>query len=246
MITLGARYIDYGLTGGFFLFVAMAVFGWYHPAAVIAMLKNFQENLPAGEAKNLETLLNGIFASLFVVCLFATGLLLDLVGSLLIFWELDVFQKHLKRNKAWIGQLVAKYEDFLGEDMNQVLKLPNFWKRMDPRLGLRPLMLIAPFGRIESILLSHLLLTADPTKLEMVMDQVRTCRIARAVSSGLFVLSIVFSYMPVLEGRGIDWSVWAILLVGLSLSVFIVRRAYSKFCSTLFSLLFVLVRTSPS
>ena len=155
MISLGARYIDYGLTGGFFLFVAMAVFGWYHPAAVPAMLVNFQKNLPAGETKALETLLNGIFASLFVVCVFATGLLLDLVGSLLIVWELDVFQKHLKRNKAWIEQLLAKYEEFLGEDMNQVLKLPNFWKQLDPRLGLRPLMLIAPFGRIESILLSR-------------------------------------------------------------------------------------------
>jgi hypothetical protein len=222
------------------------VFGWHHPAA-LAMLENFnfQKYLPPGEAKALETLLNGIFASLFVVCVFATGLLLDLVGSILVFWEADVFRKHIKRNKAWIGQLLAKYEEFLGEDMNQFLTYPNFWKRMDPRLGLRPLSLIAPFGRIESVLLSHLLLTADPTKIEMLMDQLRTCRIARAVSSGLFILSIVFAYMPMLEGH-FDWSFLPPLLVGLLLSVFIVRRAYSKFCSSLFSLLFVLARTSPA
>jgi hypothetical protein len=246
VISLGARYLDYGLTGGFFLFVGIAVFGWFHPAATLAMLDDFQKVLPAGEAKALETLLNGIFASLFVVCVFATGLLLDLVGAILVVWEADVFLKHLKRNKVWIGQLVAKYEEFLGEDMNQFLTLPNGWKRMDPRLGLRPLMLIAPFCRIESILLSHLLLTADRTKLEMVMDQVRTCRIARAVSSGLYVFSIVFFFMAISGGHIVDWRIFAIFLVGLLLSVFIVRRAYSKFCSSLFSLLFVLLRTGQA
>src|SRR6266513_3094545 len=101
------------------------------------MLENFQKILPTGEAKALETLLNGIFASLFVVCVFATGLLLDLVGSLLVLLEADVFLKHLKRNKAWIGQLLAKYEEFLGQDMNEILSFPSFWKRMDPRVGLR-------------------------------------------------------------------------------------------------------------
>jgi hypothetical protein len=249
VINLGARYLDYGLTGGFFLFVGMAVFGWFHPAAAHAMLDNFQKILPAGEVKALETLLNGIFASLFVVCVFATGLLLDLVGSILVLFEADVFLKHLKRNKAWIGQLVARYEEVLGEDMNQFLTFPKVWKRMlDPRVGLRPLMLIAPFGRIESILLSHLLLTADRTKLEMVMDQVHTCRIARAVSSGLYLLTIFFAMMAITGSLKFDRSIFAIALIfllGLLLSTFIVRRAYSKFCSSLFSLLFVLLRTSP-
>jgi hypothetical protein len=244
MINLGARYIDYGLTGGFFLFLGIAMIGWYHPAAVLMMLENLQKNLPAGEAKAFETLLNGIFASLFVVCVFATGLLLDLVGSLLslAFFEADVFVRHLKRNKAWIGQLLAKYEEFLGSDVNQFLTFPNLWKpSVDPRLTFRRYRLIAPFDRIESILLSHLLLTADPTKLELVMDQVRTCRVARAVSSGLVLLSVVFSQMPVIEGvHRFDWRVLAISIIGLVLSAFIVRRAYSKFCSSLFSLLFVL------
>jgi hypothetical protein len=245
VISLGARYVDYGLTGGFFLFVGMAVFGWFDTAAALAMLDNFQKVLPAGEVKVLETLLNGIFVSLFVVCVFATGLLLDLLGSILVLFEADVFLKHLKRNKAWIGQLVARYEEFLGEDLNQFLTFPTFWKRtLDPRVGLRPLMLIAPFGRIESILLSHLLLTADRTKLEMVMDQDRTCRIARAVSSGLYILGIFSFIMGITGGRSF-FAMEVILLISMLLSTFIVRRAYSKFCSSLFSLLFVLLRTSP-
>jgi hypothetical protein len=247
VISLGARYLDYGLTGGFFLFVGIAVFGWLYPAAALAMVDAFWKILPAGEAKALETTLNGIFASLVVVCVFATGLLLDLVGSLLVFFEADVFVKHLKRNKAWIGPLVAKYEEFLGEDMNQFLTFPNVWKRMDPRLGLQPFRLIAPFGRIESILLSHLLLTADRTKLDMVMDQARTCRIARAVSSGLYVLAGVFLYTAPIGGhRPFELSIIAIVFVGPLLSTFIVRRAYSKFCSSLFSHLFVLSKTSPA
>jgi hypothetical protein len=86
MISLGARYIDYGLTGGFFLFVALAVFGWHHPEAVSAILEklpDLQKNLPVGET---------VLASFFVVCVFATGLLLDLVGSLALVWELSIFR----------------------------------------------------------------------------------------------------------------------------------------------------------
>ena len=247
MLSLGARYLDYGLTGGFFLFVGTTLFGWLYPAAALALVDAFWKILPTGEVKALETSLNGLFASLVIVCVFATGLLLDLLGSLLVFFEADVFVKHLRRNKGWIGPLVAKYEEFLGEDLNQFLTFPNFWKRMNPRLGLRPFRLIAPFGRIESILLSHLLLTADHTKLGMVMDQARTCRIARALSSGLYVLAGVFYYTAPIGGhRPLELSVVAIALVGPLLSTFIVRRAYSKFCSSLFSYLFVLSRTSPA
>jgi hypothetical protein len=247
VISLGARYLDYGLTGGFFLFVGMALFGWLYPAAAHTMVDAFWKILPAGEAKALETSLNGIFASLVIVCVFATGLLLDLAGSLLILLEADVFVKHLKRNEAWVGPLLAKYEEFLGEDMNQFLAYPNFWKRLDPRQGLRPYRLMAPFGRIESILLSHLLLTADSTKLDMVMDQARTCRIARAVSSGLYILVGAFFYTAPFGGHdAFELSVLAIALGGPLLSTFIVRRAYSKFCSNLFSHLFVLSRASPA
>ena len=248
MISLGVRYIDYGLTGGLFLFVGMAVFGWYHPAAVQAMLGNFQDfrnQLNPAQAGALDTLLNGIFAPLFVVGVFATGLLLDLFGSLLVLFDARIFLRHLKRNKVWIGQLVAKYEEFLGEDMDQFLTLPNTWKLFsswEDKGGL----FLTPFGRIESILLSHLLLTADPPKLEMLMDQVRTCRIARAVASGLILLPVVLSFMQASVGQTSGWGYWAILLAAWVLCFFIVSTAYSKFCSSLFSLLFVLLRTSPA
>jgi hypothetical protein len=245
MISLGARYIDYGLTGGFFLFVALAVFGWHHPEVMSALLKNFQEyqgKLSAGEMKALETLANGVFASLFVVCIFATGLLLDLFGSLLGIWELDIFRKYVKRNKEWIGQLTAKYAEFLGEDFNLISTKSTVWQRLDLRTGFHPLLLTAPFNRIESILISHLLLTADPARLELLMDQMRTCRIARAVSLGVLVLSVATYVIPTIEGRHIGLSVLAIYFVGFALSVVMVRRAYSKLCSGLFSLLFVLQR----
>ncbi len=234
MISLGARYVDYGLTGGFFLFVALAVFGWHHPEAVSAILEklpDLQKKLPVGET---------VLASFFVVCVFATGLLLDLVGSLALVWELSIFRKYLNRNREWIGQLVAKYQEFLGEDFNLISTKPHFWEL---RIRQQPLLLLAPFNRIESILISHLVLTADPTRLELVMEQMRTYRIARAVSSGLFVLSIAFFFMPMVEGREIARSTVVIYSAGLILSGFIAHRAYSKLCSSLFSLLFVLHRT---
>jgi hypothetical protein len=242
VISLGARYIDYGLTGGLFLFVGMALFGWCYPTAAEALWQIIQNKSSGSDTKALETLLNGIFASLFVVCVFATGLILDLTGSILVMWEVEVFAKHIERNKAWIGSLAVRYEEFLGEDMKQILTLPSLRKRWWRPQIIAEFKLIAPFSRIESILLSHLLLTVDPTRLETLMDQVRTCRIARAVSSGLWILTLTFAWMPMIADRRTLWTT-LIVIVGLSLSIFVIRRAYSKFCSNLFSLLFVLVRT---
>ena len=141
-------------------------------SAILEKLPDLQKKLPVGET---------VLASFFVVCVFATGLLLDLVGSLALAWELSIFRKYLNRNKEWIGQLVAKYAEFLGEDFNLISTKPRFW---DLRIRQQPLMLLAPFNRIESILISHLVLTGDPTRLESVMEQMRTYRIARRRLNG--------------------------------------------------------------
>jgi hypothetical protein len=259
VISLGARYVDYGLTGGLFLFVGMAVFGWVNVDTAVSILKCLQKLASTSNSEGFGALFTGIFTSFFVVCIFATGLLLDLVGSLLIYWELDLFRKQLERNKGWVGPLLEKYSEFLHEDVKRFLTVPpTYIERMraslSPRQSWLMLTSVGSFRRIENILLSHLLITVDRARIEFVMDQLRTCRIARAVSSGICLLVVLGVYAKIfIDIPGGNQQllfalfVYGVLLIsGVTLSGFIVRSSYSKYCSSLFASLFVVLKTSPT
>ena len=110
---------------------------------------------------------------------------------------------------------------------------------------LRTFRLLPQMRRIESVLLAHLLLAADRAKLEFVLDQLRTCRIARAVASGTYILTLGF-YFFVMRFSQTPRTFWFIVvLVGASIaSTIIVRLAYSKLCSNPFSTLLVFTEQS--
>jgi hypothetical protein len=70
--------------------------------SAFAALEVMQKMLSNEKLKGFETLLNGVLASLFVVSVFALGLVLDLVGAVLNIWEEEAFRTHLERNKKWL------------------------------------------------------------------------------------------------------------------------------------------------
>jgi len=70
MISLGTRYVDYGLTGGFFLFLGAALFWWLDPVRATDLSKSAYDQLAN---KNVEPLITGVLTSLFVVCVFAAA-----------------------------------------------------------------------------------------------------------------------------------------------------------------------------
>jgi hypothetical protein len=262
MISLGSQYLDYGLTGGFFIFLAGAMLITFDTASTIAAINQLKSLTTSVSAAGLETTINGLIASLFVVCLFAVGLILDLFGSIFVAWEVSVFSGHFHRNKAWLEPLLERYRDYLRDDLTRFMgkppiKLLSFrWRDVKAQLAFQALRSFPQMRRVEGILTSHLLLTTDREKTETMLDQLRTCRLARAVASG----TMLFTF-PYVFWKGIDVSrsvrsiqtdeelkavlltavaILAVLFATLFLSLFIVRQSYSKFCHTLFSSLFIL------
>jgi len=254
MITLGTKYLDYGLTGGVFLVLTLVLFGPPDATSLVTSLNALKAMLSANELDRFDTLIDAVIASFLVVCLFATGLILDLTGAILVAWEGNVLRVHLVRNRGWIEPMLAKYQDYLGEDIAQFLSIPiaswRFWERRFWRYSrdegvFKGLTVIPQMRRIEGILLSHLLLNSDHDKVGFILDQLRTCRLARAVSSGTYIMTIV---SPIVLGYRLfenedfihSLLVLVLVIVGLLLSIFVVQRAYSRFCASLFSSIYVL------
>jgi hypothetical protein len=107
--------------------------------------------------------------------------------------------------------------------------------------------------RVQSIILSHILLRVEPAKLEILSDQFRRWRVARAISNGLLVLSMgvgavlvapFFVCFELERGRALT-----AIIVGVGffvLSWFLTRQTYYSYCLSLFSLLFALSKTDRS
>ena len=275
MISLGNRYTDYGLTGGFFLFLLGALFIWLMPIEASALLDiahvKWTEKLSLFP-KALEPIFVSICAAIFIICVFFAGLFLDLLGSILVLWEADVFRKHLVRGKTWILPILEQYEEFLGDDVNRVITEFDypfsksefkrvfgsfaFWKARnrkafskDQKQSLTRFRLIKPFSRIQSVLLSHIIFNSEPGKLEVLTDQLRLCRISRAISSGIFVLVIVAYILQIISlvnGNvliGNFPNILVVITIFMVLSVFFTVRAYSRFCLSLFSLVLVMSKS---
>ncbi len=116
---LSDRFIDYALTGAFFLIgqiillVVWNLVGWIHGVGV------FLTQLPMP----LQTPSNGVLTVLGIISIFFFGLLLDLLSSTFRGVEMRKFRGHLSRNKEWLQRLATKDEylaqglkDFLGID----------------------------------------------------------------------------------------------------------------------------------
>jgi hypothetical protein len=244
---LGTRYIDYGLTGGLFILVAIFLYESLPQEIALPSLGALRESLDKALPGSPD-FVNTLLTTLLVICVFAIGLLLDLIGSVLVAWEAAVFRRHLLRNREWILPVFDEYRLFLGDDVQEFLAVrkPSIQKAFSLRS--QPLAVVPQFNRLQSVLLAHLLLLTDPSKVEVVLDQLHTCRVARAVSSGLYILAILFWFFS--WGYGVysgvkywfldNLPILVFFVCSMVLSGFVINRAYSRYCASLFSFVFVL------
>ena len=238
MISLGTRFADYGLTGGFFLLVSLALFGWLLPAEACSLVSSLKIALGSNTFNAptiLSTFIAGVFAGAFIVVVFFLGLLLDLLGSRVL-WERKIFRKELRRGKQWISPVLNMYEEFLGTDFERLIEGKE-----------------RRHVRVQSIILSHILLRVEPAKLEILSDQFRRWRVARAISNGLLVLSMGVGAVLVVSPfvcfeleRGRAWTAIFVGVGFIVLSWFLTRQTYYSYCLSLFSLLFSLSKTDRS
>ena len=172
-----------------------------------------------------------------------------------LYYEVQIFRHHLRRNKGWLEPLLARYKDYLGDDVEQFL-LARDWRQLKMWFDLTSsARFVLQMGRIEGLLLSHVLLTADRTKIEYIIDELRTCRLARAITSGSGILLFLSLVLLAIEVFGVDAEPLVAATMGKVLtlnivftmaiagSLLIVWLAYTKFCKSLFSSIYVLLKS---
>jgi hypothetical protein len=167
MITLGSRYVDYGLVGGLFLILN---------GAILAILGNTPDTRLSpllasliGDAempKVFESTFNTVMVSILVVIVFASGLLLDLLGSILAVHEMRIFVSQFRRNETWARPLLQSYAEFIKDDVERLIEAQPYsfyqeytWTALTSSLR-RLILTFKSFGRlnrIEGVLISHLI-----------------------------------------------------------------------------------------
>src|SRR5262245_53393486 len=135
MISLGARFADYGLTGGFFLFAQVILLTSLLPTRTAGLAETFAHQLTtllAAMPEAVRPAITSLLAALAIISIFFIGLLLEALGSHFVIWEADIFWTHLHRNQPWIGSILAKYGAYLEQGWDSDGWLP-IWSRQDLR-----------------------------------------------------------------------------------------------------------------
>jgi hypothetical protein len=243
VISLGAKYADYGLTGGFAICGQAALLFWLAPErahSIIAgaphVLGTYLGQLPEG----LVTPISAVITAVAIISIFFLGLVLELIGSVAAFWELRVFKEHLEYNRPWLSSLLSDYGAAPDKDIESIV---SGFGKLRSRLKL-----LKPFSRVESLLLSYVLAADSAPRLDLLRDHLQLCRISRAVSAVLYIFGFELVLIPCVQVfLGYAPSGFSILLILLGvgfgpLALFLPKRAYERFCSNLFSIVLILSR----
>jgi hypothetical protein len=94
MLGTGARYAEYGITGGFFLFLMALVLGLYFPDALTYGAEGLGKHFSAiiGKVPKLaQPAIQSLLTALALLSVFIVGLVVEIIGSLLVIGEADVF-----------------------------------------------------------------------------------------------------------------------------------------------------------
>lgn len=217
MISLGAKFADYGLTGGFAVCGQAALLSWLAPGTtrsiiecVTKALATFFQDLPPG----LVTPVSAFLTAVAIISIFFLGLVLELIGSIAVLVEVYVFRSHLKLHRPWLSELLANYGSATVKDVDRIVSEFGqttgtgkewrgawrgiaFWSRSSRqkiaqawRRATRRFRLLRPFSRIQALLLSYVLAADSAPRLDLLRDHLQLCRVSRAVSAVLFVCSL--------------------------------------------------------
>jgi len=254
MLGTGARYAEYGITGGFFLLTQALFLGLTNPDMLVwgadslgALLSAGLNKIPPLAQPGIQSLL----VALALLSVFIIGLVLAIIGSVFMLWEARIFRKYLAMNQ-WIAKFFEAELPHYAEDYSLFLNLADQIGPFGIRKGFFLQLKKGPsegfqwqrqvhqrFRRLESVLLAKALTSGAKT--EMLAEQISICRMSRAIATALYVLSLELAVMPSLGGEAhgltliLSWFPIVILIVA---SSSITSGAYSRFANALFSLVY--------
>jgi len=104
---ISSRFTEYGLTGGFF-WICQFILLWYS-GKIQLLLSNLPiVHIPNEISQIASAAITGLVGSLGIISVFVAGLLLDLLAVIFRPVEMRVFQRHLERNRSWLGRLISE------------------------------------------------------------------------------------------------------------------------------------------
>jgi hypothetical protein len=248
MLGTGARYAEYGITGGFFLLTQALILGFAYPDMLVWSVDGFGALLSASVGKIpplAESAIQSLLVALALLSVFIIGLVLEIIGSVFMLYEAVIFKRYLAMNQ-WIEKFVkAELPDY-AEDYGAIASF-SYWRHSP--FSQRKVQ--KRFRRLENVLIAKVL--ASGAKTEMLADQLSICRMSRAIGTALWliVLEVLPPVLHLGQRQPTLRSSWGEVLLSLitSLSIIcailITLGAYSRFANMLFSLVYASWKPAP-
>ncbi len=233
-MNISPRFAEFGMTGAFFLIsqLGVIVFLSSHGEFTIlsqhwaTVIDTFHSNLPEALRKSSDSLVTVIG----VICIFITGLILDLIGSYFAFLEIIIFSRHIQRNQVWLNVLTyqvpgnvlndyREYRDRFGSGF--IVSLPRLWDRV---------CLSREYRNLQAFLFSYVQVFSSVSS--VLDDNMHLWRTSRAISTTMLILAAEVIWVDALNDR--FQFLYFLLIFGVS--ALITLRSYSRLCFTLFSL----------
>jgi len=233
-MNISPRFAEFGMTGAFFLISQLGVIVFLSSHGEFTILSHhwataidtFQRSLPAALQKSSDSLVTVIG----VICIFITGLILDLIGSYFAFLESIIFSRHIQRNQVWIDALTnqipgnilndyREYRDRFGNGF--IVSLPRLWDRV---------CLSRAYRNLQAFLFSYVQVFSSVSA--VLDDNMHLWRTSRAISTTMLILAAEVFLIDALSDR--FQFLYFLLIFGVS--ALITLRSYSRLCFTLFSL----------
>jgi hypothetical protein len=254
MLGTGARYAEYGITGGFFLFTQALFLGLAYPDVLLSATRSFGHLLSASVDETPEAArpaIQSLLVALTLLSVFVIGLVFEIIGSVFtVFYEAHVFRKRLVMTQ-WFAKFVeAELPDY-AEDYRILLELENPWTgnftwAQFRGYGKRKNWIPRPssfevqqrFRRLESVLLAKVLTSGAKT--EMLVEQISISRMSRAIGTALVVVGFEWPFAEILTGHVFSdqISLWIIAAAPTVCGILITLGAYSRFVNVLLSLVY--------
>jgi hypothetical protein len=214
MFGTGARFAEYGITGGFFILLQLLILGWAVPGGVSSAVQLTAALMAGLDGKDLAPLfpaIQSLSVALALLSVFITGLLLDLIGSFFWMWEARLFRFHLIRNGKWIVRLIEaempdqkrEYVCFLTlldgisprQRWRSFYESLKFWsasaRRRRSRISLGLMRRTQQtFRRLESAFVAKIVVAGVRT--DFLSEQMSISRMSRAITIAIYLSGLEF------------------------------------------------------
>lgn len=255
------RFAEYSITGGLFwlslfLFATLLqlLIAGTHPTpsnafmlwgvwlGALQPLATIMNGLPA----ELQSAIGTVLATLGVILIFLTGILLDLISP--IFFtpiETHFFRKWLVNcNHSWLRPLLATHGEFVGEDFTQFASGRLFDWRHPLRCWFTQR---HRYNKLRTFMLSYVLMFADSAGIDEFMDTVHLWHTSRALSGAMVTLAFLLNVTPLINYQAVEAQqveTVAMIAIGVPLllvaiSLIVTLGTYSRMCMTMCSLLYI-------